>query len=89
MSEPYLGGEPGYCGYPIYSDEQASELIRVAISRNKQLLTHCNGDAASEQLLRCYTQVKEELGSTADLRPVMVHCQTVRPGTAPTWPLWV
>ena len=65
MSEPYLGGEPGYCGYPIYSDEQASELIRVAISRNKQLLTHCNGDAASEQLLRCYTQVKEELGSTA------------------------
>lgn len=79
MSEPYLGGEPGYCGYPIYSDEQASELIRVAISRNKQLLTHCNGDAASEQLLRCYTQVKEELGSTADLRPVMVHCQTVRP----------
>ena len=55
------------------------ELIRVAISREKQLLTHCNGDAASEQLLRCYTKVKEELGSTAELRPVMVHCQTVRP----------
>lgn len=51
----------------------------MAISREKQLLTHCNGDAASEQLLRCYTKVKEELGSTAELRPVMVHCQTVRP----------
>ena len=79
MSEPYLGGEPGYCGYPIYQDDQVCELIRVAISREKQLLTHCNGDAASEQLLRCYTKVKEELGSTAELRPVMVHCQTVRP----------
>lgn len=45
ISEPYLGGEPGYCGYPIYQDDQVCELIRVAISREKQLLTHCNGDA--------------------------------------------
>ncbi|MBS4786348.1 MAG: amidohydrolase [Clostridiales bacterium] len=78
MSRPYLGGDPDYCGYPIYTDEQASELMRIAVSRGKQLLVHCNGDAASEQFLRCYTAVKEELGSTADLRPVMVHCQTVR-----------
>ena len=67
MSEPYLGGEPGHCGYPIYQDDQVCELIRVAISREKQLLTRSGGDAASEQLLRCYTKVKEELGSTAEL----------------------
>ncbi len=78
MSQPYLGGEPDYCGYPIYTDEQVEDYIRIAISRQKQILVHCNGDAASEQFLRCYAKVKEEQGSTADLRPVMVHCQTVR-----------
>lgn len=78
MSEPYLGEDPDYCGYPIFTDEQVEGFIRIAISHNLQLLTHCNGDAAAEQLIRCYGKVKAELGSTADLRPVMIHAQTVR-----------
>lgn len=79
MSEPYLGGDPGYCGYPIYSDREVIGLIDRAVGEGRQLLTHCNGDAASEQLLRCYKAVADRRGGAGDLRPVMVHCQTVRP----------
>ncbi len=41
-------------------------------------MAHCNGDAASEQFLRLYDKVLKETGSTEELRPVMIHCQTVR-----------
>lgn len=78
MSEPYLGGEEGYCGYPWLSDEEAETYIRTAVEDGQQLLVHCNGDAASGQFLRLYEKVLKETGSTEDLRPVMIHCQTVR-----------
>ncbi len=78
MSEPYLGGEEGYCGYPWLSDEEAERYIKIAVEEGQQLLAHCNGDAASEQFLRLYDKVLQETGSTEELRPVMIHCQTVR-----------
>ncbi|MYL61108.1 amidohydrolase family protein, partial [Virgibacillus halodenitrificans] len=45
-----------------------------------QLLTHSNGDAASDQLLQNYEAALEESDNPnkANLRPVMIHCQTVR-----------
>ena len=77
MSEPYEG-EQGYRGYPIYEDGQAEKLIARALEKDRQLLTHCNGDAAAEQLIRCYGRVKKQMNSTRDLRPVMIHAQLVR-----------
>ncbi len=79
MSEPYEGSED-YCGYPWLTDEQVHTYIKRAIDDNQQLLTHCNGDAASQQLLDIY---EEELAASDNpnkdnLRPVMIHCQTVR-----------
>lgn len=78
MSEPYLGGEEGYCAYPWLKDEQVNAFVKQAVSQGKQLLAHCNGDAASEQYLNAYEKALAETGSKADLRPVMIHCQTVR-----------
>lgn len=78
MSEPYLGGEKGYCGYPWMSDPDVEAAVRRAIADGQQLLTHCNGDAASEQLLDIYGRVAREMGAPKSLRPVMIHCQTVR-----------
>lgn len=80
MSKPYLGGEEGYCGYPWLSDEDVLENVRLSIKNNMQLLTHCNGDAASEQLLNAYEVALEESDNAnkRDLRPVMIHCQTTR-----------
>ncbi len=77
MSKPYLNGEEGYCGYPWLSDEDVLKYCNLAIKNKKQLLTHCNGDAASEQLLNAYEKALEGK-KERDLRPVMIHCQTVR-----------
>lgn len=78
MSEPYLGGDPNYCGYPWLSDEQVNIFTKQAVSEGRQLLAHCNGDAASQQFLDAYEKACAECGHTKELRPVMIHCQTVR-----------
>lgn len=78
MSKPYLNGDPDYCGYPWMTDEQVEGFVRTAVTEKVQLLAHCNGDAASEQYLRAYERALKETGCTDDLRPVMIHCQTVR-----------
>lgn len=83
MSEPYEPDESGktdWCAYETMSDEEVCDVAAQAIATNNQLLAHCNGDAASEQFLRCYKQAYEESDNTgkAALRPVMIHCQTAR-----------
>lgn len=78
MSQPYEG-EPTYCGYPTQKDETVTEAAREAVAGEYQLLAHANGDAAAEQLIRCYEKALAQSGKPrADLRPVMIHCQTVR-----------
>ena len=79
MTEPYEG-ETTYRGYPWYQDEQVQEYVVKAINDNVQLLTHCNGDAASDQLLRNYEAALDESNNPNKhaLRPVMIHCQTAR-----------
>ena len=79
MTEPYEG-EEDYCGYPIYEDEVVKGYVDAAIKADVQLLTHCNGDAASDQLIRSYKAALEDSDhpNKDNLRPVMIHCQTVR-----------
>ena len=80
MSQPYLGGEPDYCGYPWLQDSQAEAYCRQAVDENRQILAHCNGDAASQQFLDAYEKALQESTNPnkENLRPVMIHCQTVR-----------
>lgn len=79
LSDPYLGGKEGYCGYPWMADAQVEGACCQAVGDGKQLLAHCNGDAASEQFLTSYEKALRQLGDGgAELRPVMIHCQTVR-----------
>lgn len=79
MSQPYIEGTEGYCGYPWLADDAVQDYLSVAIKEKKQILAHCNGDAASEQFIAAYTKALRESGCKAeDLRPVMIHCQTVR-----------
>ncbi|SFD87097.1 hypothetical protein SAMN05216238_10553 [Lentibacillus persicus] len=79
MTEPYEG-EESYRGYPWYEDEQVKQYVTKAVNDNVQLLTHCNGDAASDQLLKSYEAALQESDNPNkdNLRPVMIHCQTVR-----------
>lgn len=76
MSKPYQDSPDGYCGYPIYDDEQVEAFLQTAVTQGIQILAHCNGDAAAEQLIRCYERV---IKKQAPIRPVMIHAQLVRP----------
>ena len=76
MSKPYLGGEAGYTGYPIYDDAQVEAFVRGAHAVHAQLLCHCNGDAAAEQFIRAHAE-------PTDCRDVMIHAQLVREDQLP------
>jgi len=76
--EPPEGQGPDYCGFQLYPDEEVIRIAKLCLENDWQLHVHCNGDAACEQLIRCYTKAIEETGLKKDLRPVMIHCQTVR-----------
>ena len=79
MSQPYENSGD-HCGYPWLSKEKVHESIKRALTDNQQIMAHCNGDAASQQFLDVY---EEEYNASnnpnkSNLRPVMIHCQTVR-----------
>lgn len=72
MTQPYAGGTDR--GYPALRDGQLLDLLRSAKEAGAQVLAHCNGDAAAEQLIWAVGQVYPK-GN--DARTVMIHAQTV------------
>lgn len=79
LSQPYKD-RGDYCGYPWNKEEDVKKWMKTAVDSNQQILVHCNGDAAGDQFIRNYKEAYEQ-SSNADkdkLRPVMIHCQTVR-----------
>lgn len=79
LSKPYAGEEE-YRGYPAMEQEKVQTYIRNAIENGVQILAHCNGDAAAQQWIDSFEKAMEQCGVSKedDLRPVMIHCQTVR-----------
>ncbi len=78
MTQPYENGEAGYKGYPIYQDAQVESFMREALRDDMQLLVHCNGDAAAQQMIDAYEKVLAESRTEQQIRPVMIHAQLVR-----------
>lgn len=79
MSKPYLGGKEGYKGYPIYTDQAVQDFCQRALESGSQLLAHCNGDAAAQQFIDAFEKAQSACRGKKEIRPVMVHAQTVRP----------
>ncbi|WP_216349600.1 amidohydrolase [Mangrovimonas sp. DI 80] len=82
LTKPYVVPPPGkskdYRGYPaIKEDTEVTRFVDSAYAHNWQILTHCNGDASGDQLIKAVTKATETYGQK-DRRPVMVHSQTVR-----------
>ncbi|WMI67464.1 amidohydrolase [Mangrovimonas sp. YM274] len=82
LTQPYVvpptGKSKDYKGYPaIKEDTEVTRFIDSAYAHNWQILTHCNGDAAGDQLIKAVTKATETYGKE-DRRPVMIHSQTVR-----------
>ena len=82
LTKPYYkvpeNATADYCGYPIFTDEQMFDFCKQALEHNWQMLVHCNGDAMGDQFIDSYKKAQEETGNYRNLRPVMIHAQTVR-----------
>lgn len=79
MSSPYEGEPKGYCGYPIFKEEEVKSYFETALREGRQLLVHCNGDAAAQQMIEACRQAVRETGADpGQTRPVMIHAQMVR-----------
>lgn len=68
---------PGYVGYAAASNEQVIDAIDWAFENDIQILTHSNGEAASDLLLAAIDAAVEKHG-VADRRPVLIHGQFLR-----------
>ena len=68
---------PGYSGYPAATAKQVGDAIDWAFANNIQILTHSNGEAASDQLI-AYLDAATKKHGTGDRRPVLIHGQFLR-----------
>ncbi len=79
---PYLippdGQKKDYKGYPaIADDKKVMAVYDSAFANNWQILTHANGDAAIDQMIRCMKPIVAKYGNT-NRRNVLIHGQYVR-----------
>ena len=81
FTQPYFipptGENTSYAGYPAFSDEEALKWYSLAYKNNWQMLTHTNGDAAIDQLLKTVRTVQAVYPGD-DRRTVMLHGQFTR-----------
>jgi len=81
LSKPYFvppeGQDPSYLGYPAMTEEQVETEIMDAYAQNRQVLAHCNGDAAIDRYLDAIEKAVAKYGVN-DRRVVLIHGQTMR-----------
>jgi len=67
---------PGYAGYAAAAMEQVLEAVDWAFANGIQLLTHANGEGASDMLIAAIDAATKKHGPGA--RPVLIHGQFLR-----------
>jgi hypothetical protein len=81
LTEPYFvppeGKDKDYLGYPAMTAEAVNTEIMDAFANNRQVLAHCNGDAAIDRYLDAIQAATEKYGQ-GDRRIVLIHGQTLR-----------
>jgi len=68
---------PGYVGYSAATRDQVVDAVKWAYANDVQLLTHSNGEAATDLLIAANEAALAEHGPTAT-RPVLIHGQFLR-----------
>ena len=81
-TQPYLippdGAAKDYAGYPaIPQDSVVASIYEKGFKNNWQILTHANGDAAVDQMIRNIRPSVEKYGNV-NRRNVLIHGQYVR-----------
>ncbi|MDG2224502.1 MAG: amidohydrolase [Rubripirellula sp.] len=68
---------PGYLGYPAASAKEVADAIEWTFANDIQIITHANGEAASDQLIAFIRAAIQKHGP-GDRRPVLIHGQFLR-----------
>jgi predicted amidohydrolase YtcJ len=68
---------PGYAGYSAITLEQVRDAVGWCYEKGIQIITHANGEGASDMLIAAIGEAQARYGQ-ADLRPVLVHGQFQR-----------
>lgn len=68
---------PGYVGYAAVTSEQVLDAVNWAYQSGIQLLTHSNGEAASDLLIAAHAAARERHGAKGR-RDVLIHGQFLR-----------
>jgi predicted amidohydrolase YtcJ len=66
-----------YAGYAAASADQVFDAINWAFENDIQIITHANGEGASDMLIAAVGTAREKHG-VADRRPVLIHGQFMR-----------
>jgi predicted amidohydrolase YtcJ len=81
VTKPYYvvpEGQPDdYRGYPAIDEQTTFKAIEKAYANGWQILTHANGDAASDLLIAAVREAKKKYPDV-DNRPVLIHGQVLR-----------
>lgn len=73
MRTSYKGSVDEY-GVSSVSDDEVENALRKAIANHRQILFHCNGDRACEQLLNAAERINDKEG-LREIKPVIIHAQ--------------
>jgi hypothetical protein len=68
----------GYAGYPSATAEQVFDSARWAAENKVQLITHANGERASDLLIAAHSATQGRFPEAQKLRPVLIHGQAQR-----------
>jgi len=68
---------PGYAGYAAVTMEQVQDAVNWCYEKGIQIMTHANGEGASDLLIAAIGAAQERYG-TPDIRPVLIHGQFLR-----------
>jgi len=75
--DPIGDYEKGWAGYAAASREDVFEAVAWAYDQDLQIITHANGEGASDMLIAAL-QTAESAHGAADRRPVLIHGQFLR-----------
>ena len=75
--DPIGSYPPGYAGYAAVTMEQVQDSVSWCYENGFQILTHANGEGASDMLIAAIETAQAEYGDPGN-RPVLIHGQFMR-----------
>ena len=75
--DPVGSYPPGYAGYASVTMEQVQDAVNWCYENGFQILTHANGEGASDMLIAAIEAAQAEYGDPGN-RPVLIHGQFMR-----------